>query len=179
MRITSGEFSGIRLFEVKDKRTRMSLDRVRESLFNSLRGTIEDKIFWDLFAGSGAVGIEAISMGAKFVIFVEKRFDAINVIRKNLSIIKVNKEKFKIFKMDVFKFLKLSVEPKPDFIFLDPPYGRNLGKKTLEILSNSNIIKDETIIIYERSKREEIEYCFSRYKTLRIGETFIDFLRRG
>jgi len=179
MRITSGEFSGIRLIEVKDKRTRMSLDRVRESLFNSLRGVIEDKIFWDLFAGSGAVGIEAISMGAKFVVFVEKRLDAINVIRKNLSIVKVDKEKFKIFKMDVFKFLKLNLGPKPDFIFLDPPYGRNLGKKALEILSNSNMIKDETIIIYEHSKREEIEYYFSRYKILRIGETFIDFLRRG
>ncbi|MCD6168611.1 MAG: RsmD family RNA methyltransferase, partial [Caldisericia bacterium] len=101
MRITSGEFSGIRLIEVKDKRTRISLDRVRESLFNSLRGAIEDKIFWDLFAGSGAVGIEAISMGAKFVVFVEKRLDAINVIRKNLSIVKVDKEKFKVFKMDV------------------------------------------------------------------------------
>lgn len=178
MRITSGRFSGIRLFEVRDRRTRMSLDRVRESLFNSLRGSIEGKVFWDLFAGSGAVGIEALSMGAKSVIFVEKRFDAVKVIKRNLSLINA-KEEAKVFKMDVFKFLKLEIEPKPDFVFLDPPYGRGLGERTLEIFSNSNIIKDKTIVIYERSKREEIDYHFLRYKTLRIGETFVDFLRRG
>lgn len=177
MRITSGEFSGVRLFEVKDKRTRMSLDRVRESLFNSLRGSVERKIFWDLFAGSGAVGIEAISMGAKFVIFVEKRFDAVKVIKKNLSIVK-GFDRAKVFKMDVIRFLKLGISFKPDFVFLDPPYGTGLGERTLEILSNSNIIKDETIIIYEHSKREEIDSYFSVYKTLKIGETIIDFLRR-
>ncbi len=177
MRITSGFLKGRKILEVDDKRVRETLDIVRESLFNSLRGSIEDKIFYDLFAGSGAVGIEAISNGAKLSIFVDNSFKSIKTIinnLKNLSIL----DKGKVIKKDVLRFLKSadSSFPKGDFIFLDPPYSFGLGEKVLEIISSSNIIKDETIIIYEHSKREIYNTNLEIIKSLKIGDTILDFL---
>lgn len=177
MRITSGKLKGRKIVEVKNKRVRETLDKVRESLFNSLRGKIENKIFYDLYAGSGAVGIEALSNGAKLSIFVDKTIFSIRAIYENLKNLNLL-DSAKIFRMDVLRFLKTEEYEKGDFIFLDPPYGFNLGEKTLEILNLSNIIKEETIIIYEHSKRESYKTSFELYKSLKIGETIIDFLRR-
>lgn len=177
MRITSGVLKGRKIVEVKDKRVRETLDIVRESLFNSLRGEIEGKIFYDLFAGSGAVGIEALSNGAKFAIFVDKSIFSIRAIYENLRNLNLI-EKAKVFRMDVIRFLKSKEVEKGDYIFLDPPYEFGLGEKTLEILNLSNIIKEETIIIYEHSKRESYNTPFEIFKSLKIGETMIDFLRR-
>jgi len=105
MRITSGELKGRKIFEVKDKRVRESLDKVRESLFNSLRGEIEGKIFYDLYAGSGAVGIEALSNKAKFSIFVDKNIFSIRAINENLKNLNLL-DRAEIFRMDVIRFLK-------------------------------------------------------------------------
>lgn len=178
MRITSGELKGRKLIEVKDKRVRETLDRVRESLFNSLRGKLQNKIFYDLYAGSGAVGIEALSNGAKLSIFVDKSIYSIRAIYENLKNLNLL-NRAKIVRMETIRFLKTKESEKGDFIFLDPPYGFELGTKTLEILNLSNIMKEETIIIYEHSKREIIvEDIFEKYKSLKIGDTIIDFLRR-
>ena len=177
MRVTSGELKGRKIFEVKDKRIRETLDKVRESLFNSLRGEIEGKIFYDLYAGSGAVGIEALSNKAKISIFVDKNIFSIRTINENLKNLKLS-DRAKIFRMDVIRFLKTKECIKGDFIFLDPPYEFNLGERTLEILNLSNIIKEETIILYEHSKRERVSDNFEIYKSLKIGDTVIDFLRR-
>ncbi|MBC7194886.1 MAG: 16S rRNA (guanine(966)-N(2))-methyltransferase RsmD [Caldisericia bacterium] len=177
MRVTSGFLKGRKILEVQDKRVRETLDIVRESLFNSLRGSIENKIFYDLFAGSGAVGIEALSNGASLSIFVDNSFKSIKTIienLKNLSII----DRAKVIKKDVLRFLKSADNsfPKGDFIFLDPPYSFGLGVRVLEIIPLSNIIKDETIIIYEHSKREIYETSLDIIKTLKIGEIILDFL---
>jgi len=177
MRITSGELKGRKIIEVKDKRVRETLDRVRESLFNSLRGDINNKIFYDLYAGSGAVGIEALSNGAKLCIFVDKSIYSIRAIYENLKNLDLL-NRAKIVRMDIIRFLKTKELEKGDFIFLDPPYEFELGKKTLEILNLSNIMKEETIIIYEHSKREIVKDNFEIYKSLKIGDTIIDFLRR-
>ncbi|MGB9749261.1 MAG: 16S rRNA (guanine(966)-N(2))-methyltransferase RsmD [Caldisericia bacterium] len=177
MRITSGELKGRKIIEVKDKKVRETLDRVRESLFNSLRGNIENKIFYDLYAGSGAVGIEALSNGAKLSIFVDKSIYSIRAIYENLKNLDLL-NRAKIVRMDIIRFLKTKELEKGDFIFLDPPYEFELGTKTLEILNLSNIMKEETIIIYEHSKREIVKNNFEIYKSLKIGDTIIDFLRR-
>lgn len=179
MIITSGILKGRRILKVKDKRVRETMDKVRSSLFNSLRGEIENKVFYDLYAGSGAVGIEALSMGAKFAVFVDKSIYSIRAIYENLKNLNLL-HLAKVFRMDVIKFLKKVEFEKADFVFLDPPYGLNLGKITLENLYLSNIIKEETIIIYEHSKREEInlDLSFEIFKTLKIGETILTFLRR-
>ncbi|MCX8094890.1 MAG: 16S rRNA (guanine(966)-N(2))-methyltransferase RsmD [Caldisericia bacterium] len=182
MRITSGFLKGRKIQEVNDERVRETLDIVRESLFNSLRGSIEGKNFYDLFAGSGSVGIEAISSGASFVVFVDISFKSIKTIIENLKNLGVF-DKAKVIKKDVLRFLKSRDFdlPKADFIFLDPPYQFKLGEKALEIISSSNIIKDETIIIYEHSKREIYKTNFEIVKSLKIGETILDFLvfKRG
>lgn len=177
MRITSGKLRGRKIMEVKDKRVRETLDKVRESLFNSIREQIEDKVFYDLYAGSGAVGIEALSCGAKLVIFVDKSIFSIKAIYENLKNLNLL-DKAKVIRMDVLRFLKIKAIEKGDFIFLDPPYELGLGEKTLEILNLSNIIKEETIIIYEHSKRESFNTSFEIFKSLKLGDTIIDFLRR-
>jgi len=182
MRITSGYLKGRKIVEVEDERVRETLDRVRESLFDSLRGIIENKIFYDLFAGSGAVGIEALSNGANFVIFVDNNIKSIRAIFENLKSLNLI-QKAKVIKKDVLRFLRSEKEtlPKADFIFLDPPYQFGIGEKVLEIIPNSNIIKDETIIIYEHSKREICKTNLELIKSLKIGETILDFfvLKRG
>ncbi|MDI6860768.1 MAG: 16S rRNA (guanine(966)-N(2))-methyltransferase RsmD [Caldisericia bacterium] len=182
MRITSGVLRGRKILEVNDRRVRETLDIVRESLFNSLRGHIENKVFYDLFAGSGAVGIEALSCGASFAVFVDNNFKSIKTIIENLKSLNLI-DKAKVIKKDVLRFLKgeKGSLPKGDFIFLDPPYEFGLGERALEIISISNIIKDETIIIYEHSKRESLKTSFEIVKSLKIGETILDFLiiRRG
>lgn len=177
MRITSGDLRGKKISEVNDRDVRETLDIVRESLFNSLRGKIENKVFYDLFAGSGSVGIEALSCGANFVIFVDNNFKSIKTIIENLKSLNLT-SRAKVIKKDVLKFLKRenSDLPKGDFIFLDPPYGKGLGERSLEIISISNIIKEETIIIYEHSKRESYKTNFEIVKSLKIGETVLDFL---
>ncbi len=177
MRITSGFLKGRKILEVQDKRVRETLDVVRESLFNSLRGSIDNKIFYDLFAGSGAVGIEALSNGASFSIFVDNSFKSIKTIIENLKNLSIF-ERAKVIKKDVLRFLKSADPslPKGDFIFLDPPYSFGLGEKVLEIIKSSNIIKEETIIIYEHSKREIYKTELNIIKTLKIGETYLDFL---
>lgn len=182
MRITSGFLKGRKIEDVKDERVRETLDIVRESLFNSLRGKVNGKVFYDLFAGSGSVGIEALSSGASFVIFVDNNFKSIKTIFENLKNLNLM-DKAKVIKKDVLRFLKkenLDL-PKGDFIFLDPPYEFGLGEKALEIISTGNIIKDETIIIYEHSKREIFRTNFEIIKSLKIGETVLDFLviKRG
>ncbi len=154
MRIISGKARGTKLNTLPGEQTRPTLDRVKESIFNIIQNEIEDTIFVDLFSGSGAIGLEALSRGAKKAILCDKSKQAIEIIKLNVE--KTHfKEKAEIINTDFEKCLK-SIKDKIDVVYIDPPYQTDYILKTLEILEKSNIIKEETKIILETDNEERI-----------------------
>ena len=130
MRVISGKAKGTKLGTIEEQSTRPTLDRVKESLFNIINTKIEDSIVLDLFAGSGALGIECISRGAKQVYFCDKSKQAINQIKQNLIKTRFEQQAV-IFQNDYINCLKECAQKQIvfDLIFLDPPYANDLIRK--------------------------------------------------
>ena len=155
MRIISGKAKGTKLETLSGTNTRPTLERVKESVFNIIQQEITDSVFLDVFAGSGAIGLEAASRGAKEVIMCEKQNDAFSIIRKNIE--KTHMEKIvKLYKMDFEIMLSTKLDKKVDIIYIDPPYNTNYAFKTVDILLKKDILKDNSIIIIETDREEEI-----------------------
>lgn len=156
MRVISGNARGTKLYTLDGLDTRPTLDRVKESLFNIINFEIRDSKFLDLFAGSGAIGIEAASRGAKKVIMCEKSKEAVEIINKNLEKTKQN-EKVKLYNMDYEKCIKDELDETFDIIYLDPPYKTVFTYKALELMLEKNIIDNQTIIILETDIEQIVE----------------------
>jgi 16S rRNA (guanine966-N2)-methyltransferase len=128
LKVIGGEFRGRNLQSVKGLGTRPLLGQVRESLFNILGGWVEDKVVWDLFAGTGVSGIEALSRGARQVMFVEKNNQALRVLDSNIGLFDPDvAARCHVFKTDAWQVRELLVEGEdsetpPDLVFFDPPY---------------------------------------------------------
>jgi 16S rRNA (guanine966-N2)-methyltransferase len=127
LRVIGGEFRGRNLNSVKGLGTRPLLGQVREAVFNILGEGVAGKEVWDLFAGTGATGIEALSRGARRVIFVEKSNQALKVLRGNLDLLGEAKARCHVLKADAWRLLPVTpegeeTEVSPDLIFVDPPY---------------------------------------------------------
>jgi N6-adenine-specific methylase len=134
MRIVAGEFKGQEIISPsKDIELRPTSDRVREAIFDVIRFDIQGKVFVDLFAGSGAVGIEALSEGA-FLFISLKKSKGLQLIKKN--ILRFNlQDRSRVYMQDVFRFIASpKVERDVDFVFLDPPYKTHFATETLEAL---------------------------------------------
>lgn len=154
MRIISGKARGTKLNTLEGVETRPTLDRVKESLFNILQDKIYDSKVLDLFAGSGALGIESLSRGAKEVILCDKSFKAVQIIREN--VIKTHfQEQTKIINNDYKKTLDMLKNEKFDIIFLDPPYESQFDIQSLKIIIDNNMLSDEGIIILETDNEKE------------------------
>ncbi len=150
MRVISGSARHIPLVTVEGMETRPTTDRIKETLFNMLQNQIPGCHFLDLFAGSGAIGIEALSRGASHCDFVEKNPKAVSCIRENLK--KTRLTNGQVFPGDVFKFLHSREGKGPyDIIFMDPPYGHLLEKQVLEGLKDSSLAGEHTLVIFEAS----------------------------
>ncbi len=183
VRIIAGACKGRRLKIPANWLSRPTADRVKEALFNVLAPVILGSRFLDLFAGSGNVGIEALSRGAEMVFFVEKDPRAAKTIYDNLFALSLTSSA-RVIKEDVFVALK-RLDRKGerfDIIFLDPPYERRLELPVLEKLTEYNLLKPAGIIVLESSKREVLP---SRLKNLildrqeRYGDTMLTFFREG
>lgn len=161
MRVISGKNRGTKLYTLEGIQTRPTLDRVKESLFNIINFDIPGCIFLDLFAGSGSIGIEAASRGAKKVIMCEKSKDAINIINKNLEKTKLDKEVI-LYKED-FETCINKLKDKVDIIFLDPPYKTDYAVKAIEKLLKMNLIKENTIIIIETDIERKVENDIEKF----------------
>lgn len=147
MRIIGGKARGTKLYTLEGTVTRPTLDRVKESIFNIIQNDICDSLFLDLFSGSGAIGLEAISRGAQKAILCDKSKQAINIINKNID--KTHfKEQVQIYNMDYQEVLK-NLREHVDIIYIDPPYQTDYIKKSLEILQQSTSISGQTKIIIE------------------------------
>lgn len=156
MRIISGKARGTKLYTLEGLNTRPTLDRVKESLFNILQNEILDCTFLDLFAGSGAIGLEAASRGAKQVILCEKQKDAIKIIEKNIEKTHMH-EKVLFYPMDFEQVLQNKIEEKLDFVYLDPPYETDLVIKALKILQEKQYVDKNTVFIIETDQEEKTE----------------------
>ncbi len=170
MRVIAGKARRINLCSLPGNETRPTQDRTKETLFNVLNPYIADCNFLDLFSGSGAIGIEALSRGCKQAIFVEKNPSAVQCIRTNLKNTKLEQNAI-IYTMDAMSCIKkLESENKVfDIIFMDPPYNHEFEKDILHVLNESKIIHDETIIVVEASNETSFEYLtdtrFCIYRT--------------
>lgn len=157
MRIISGTARGTKLYTLDGVNTRPTLDRVKEPLFNIINFELEDATVLDLFAGSGALGLEALSRGAKKAFFCEKNREAALVVEKNIIKTKFN-DKSVLLNTDFEKaILQLqNLNEKINIVFIDPPYKTDFVKKSLNLLLNSNILCNDFIIIVETDEPDRI-----------------------
>lgn len=159
MRVIAGKARHIQLKTIESMDTRPTTDRIKETLFNMINNELYDARFLDLFSGSGAIGIEALSRGAKEAVLVEASHKAVLCINENLSKTKLNDSAL-VLEKDVFQAIKM-LEAKGevfDFIFMDPPYNNEFEKKVLELLKNSCLVDEYTTIIVEASLETDFSY---------------------
>ena len=170
MRVIAGTARSLPLKTLKTGDTRPTTDRIKETLFNILMPDIPGARFLDLFAGAGAIGIEALSRGAKEAFFVEKSSDAVKIITENLKFTKLY-DKSAILKRDAFDAVaELSGSGVFDVVFIDPPYGKQYGTEILKVLKRSGITDKDTLIVIEEDLSDEIAVgdIFSGYEVKRI-----------
>ncbi len=182
MRIIAGSARSLPLKTIEGMDTRPTTDKIKETLFNILQADIPGCYFLDLFAGSGQIGLEAISRGARKAVFVENSKKASACIEDNIKFTKFTEEA-SLMTMDVRSAISmLEGKYQFDIIFMDPPYNKDLEKEVLALLSHSSIVKPDTIIIVEASCDTEFddveEYGFelTRYKKYKTNAHA--FLRR-
>lgn len=157
MRIISGKFKGRPLVSFKADHIRPTMDRVKETLFNKWMGYIEEAKTLDLFAGTGNLGLEAISRGAKHVTFVEKNPKSVDIIRKNIELLKIARDEQVVIQKDVFSFIKSYQGEAFDIIFIDPPFTEKLADEVMTALASSQCFHQNTLIAIEAIKQEKIE----------------------
>jgi len=187
MRVIAGKFRSRRLKTLPGMELRPTSDRLRETLFDILTAgnpeALEGTVWIDLYAGTGAVGIEAVSRGAGMVYFVESAPDGAELIRKNLDGLGV-KSGFQVLRQDAVKALlawdKSGI--RANFVFLDPPYRMEEAYgQTLTTLSNSTLLLPETAVIVEHQKKfdpgEQVA-SLKRYRLLKQGDAALSFYRR-
>ncbi len=178
MRIIAGTFKARRLLTPKDKTVRPTTDRLRESIFNVLTsrlGTFEGLQVADVFAGTGAFGLECLSRGADGAILVEKHFESLNLLRQNIALLGVE-EKAEILTADARNLPRRGGHF--DVIFLDPPYGRGLALPTLQSLIASHWIGPATLIVVERAEKDTFELpdTLEEVKSIKQGTRRVQFL---
>ncbi len=169
MRIISGIARGTKLFTLEGETTRPTLDRVKESLFNIIQNEILNSKFLDLFAGSGAIGLEAASRGAQKVILCDKSKDAICIINKNIEKTHLE-EKIELYNLDFEQILKQKIKEKIDIIYIDPPYNSNFAIKAVELIIQEKIIDENSIIIIETDNATKIKNELEKLATTTIDE---------
>ena len=154
MRIISGKARGTKLYTLEGNLTRPTLDRVKESLFNILQNDISDCVFLDMFSGSGAIGLEAASRGAKNVILCDKNKQAIEIIEKNIQ--KTHLENNVVLYKKDFENMLDNLNEKIDIVYIDPPYKTDLAYKAVKKLLDSNLLTYNTLVIIETDEEERI-----------------------
>jgi len=171
MRIISGKYKGLVLKEYNIVGTRPTMDRVKESLFAMIQNEIKDKICLDLFAGSGSLGIEALSNGALECYFIDTNPIVIKNLKNNLEKIK---EKTYVYNLDYMKALEMfkNKSIKFDIIFLDPPYNLKYISKTIETLIKYDLLNDNSYIICEYQD-EIINTTLEIFKEKKYGDKYI------
>ena len=188
MRVIGGTAKSTPLVSLKGAKVRPTLDRVRESLFNQIAGEIADSRFLDLFAGSGAIGIEALSRGAAEVVFVELNSKSQAIIYQNLVKCRYldpeNEEKkskeWILLKSNALHALKVLAERRHQFdlVYVDPPYADDLYEETLTALAQSHLLAKSAQVIAEHHHKTELRENYDKLNLIKkrqMGDTCLSF----
>ena len=177
MRVISGKYKGRVLEGFNLDGTRPTMDRVKESLFGMIQDYIDSSVVLDLFAGSGNLGIEALSEGASYVYFVDKNKKAINIINNNIS--KLGDKNTSVINSDYKDALKNLKDKKFDLIFLDPPYNTNYIEESIKLIDMYDLI-DDGLIICESDSLDKIIYSdkYTSVKSKKYGDKYIVILKK-
>ena len=180
MRIISGKSRGTKLNTIDSSATRPTTDRVKESLFNIIRNYIEDAKVLDLFAGSGALGIECISRGCAESFFCDNSAEAIKMVEQNIKKIRAGSVA-RVLKADYKQAIEKFENEKFDIIFIDPPYRMNIATDAIERIVQKKILNKNGIIILETDEKErEIRQLeninIEIYDTRKYGKINLIFL---
>ncbi len=180
MRVISGTLKGKKLFSVRGQSVRPTSDRVKEAIFDILQDRFRGQSVLDLFAGTGALGIEALSRGAIAGVFVEENPRSLVALRRNIESCRLE-DRTKVLVKEVRAGLRILGEKGERFglILLDPPYGKGLARKTLEALCRSSIVNHDGLVVAEHSVSEELPSIPSlkRVDERRYGDTQVSFFR--
>jgi len=179
MRVITGSARGRRLKELEGMETRPTTDKVKESLFSIIQFDIEGRRVLDLFAGTGQLGIEALSRGAAECVFVDRRQDAVELIRENVKLCGLE-DAARIKKGDALAYLKSG--EKFDLIFLDPPYATDLLDQALEQIARFDICRGHGIIVAESPADHTlppVEPPYSLYREYRYGKIKLTVYHRS
>lgn len=183
LRIIAGNAKGNRLMSPKTSKIRPTANRVKEAVFSMIEPVIMDSVVLDLFAGTGSLGLEALSRGARFATFVEKETGALKVLKANINITKFA-DKSEILFIDALTALHRFGEARRNFdlIFIDPPHGENLYGKTLFLISKYDIIDDKGYLIVEHPVSINLNNTccdFTPIKNKRYSRTAITIFTKG
>ena len=179
MRVISGKARGINLKTPDGLLTRPTIDRVKEALFSIINFDIPTSQVLDLFGGTGQLGIEALSRGAKSAVFVDQREDACKLIKENLRRTKLEQDA-KVVRMDYLDYLKRCKE-KFDIIFLDPPYAEVFLENALKCITEIDILQSGGIIVAERPLGKDLPWDFEGYtrsKDYKYGKVLLTIYRK-
>lgn len=179
MRVITGSARGRRLKELEGMETRPTTGKVKESIFSILQFDIEGRRVLDLFAGTGQLGIEALSRGARECVFIDQRKDAVNLIRENVKLCDLT-DNAVVRQGDSMAYLKSG--EKFDIIFLDPPYGSKLLGEALEQITKFDICREHGIIVAESAvdtELPEVAAPYSLYREYRYGKIKLSVYHRS
>ncbi len=183
MRIIAGLYRGRVIKSPADSRTRPTSDRLRETLFNVLSPRIENSRFLDLCAGSGAIGIEAISRGSRFATFVDKSRRACALIEENLDLLQIDEEITDVLGLTAENFSGRDHEAGWDIVFFDPPYETDYSIVLIEFGADENrLLNDDGVFIAEHHSKNELPDAVGylrRWRVLKQGETCLSFYERS
>ena len=186
MRVIAGKYRSRRLHSLPGLDLRPTADRLRETLFDVLTAgnpsALEGTVWIDMYAGTGAVGIEALSRGAGMVYFVDVSSPAVALIGRNVSSLETYTN-FKVLKQDALRAIRelAMAGVQADFVFLDPPYRlEDAYRRSLEAISSSRVLKPQTVVIAEHAKKFDPGEMFGalrRYRKLEQGDAALSFYR--
>jgi 16S rRNA (guanine(966)-N(2))-methyltransferase RsmD len=181
LRIFSGIYKGRRLLSATSDKVRPTTAKVKLSFFDTIQKEIRESIFLDGFGGSGNIGIEALSRGAEYVVFIDVLPESIKYLKKNIEKIGISSDHYRIIKGDYNRsVISLGKDGfKFDIIFLDPPYKLLDLANPLKVIHKRNILSDDGIIVLERPTRTDFDAkFFYKYKTNKLGKKCLDFYRK-
>jgi 16S rRNA (guanine966-N2)-methyltransferase len=181
MRIISGKYKGRNLVSFKADHIRPTMDRIKETIFNKWMMYVDGAKVLDLFAGTGNLGIEALSRGATHVTFVEKSNKSMNIVKENLELLKISKSDYQIQLKDVLAFIRQDSNTVYDLIFIDPPFTEKMAHDVMNAMGKSSIFGPHTRIVIESIKQERIDdtygdlVCYDRQD---YGDKFLSFFAK-
>jgi 16S rRNA (guanine966-N2)-methyltransferase len=181
LRIISGNYRGKKLFAFHGRQIRPTADRLREAVFNILSSLVQDAVVLDLFAGTGAFGLEAVSRGALSAVFIDNHEDAIRLVKKNIHACGVAAQT-RVVKWDITRNLHCLKDAQPGFnlVFLDPPYRNDLIRPALLHLHECRAVQPDAWILIEHSIREPLPHDLDNFHLedqRKYGKSLVSFFK--